>query len=372
MKKTIKCGIAAAIVVVVVFVAFQGCGSREDLYYNPDKILVDERNDYTDSIILKDVNELYNEVKGLYSIDNYLILVQDNKDSIFQVLDINSGTCLASFGKVGHAHNEFQSSPWKVYCVRDEKGEPMLCIQDIKCTKVVDIKKSVDEGNCVISKIIKEKKDYLFDYTYYFAENKWFNYKTVSYEDARDLVYIKPMFYMNNETDNGWDLFPQIINPTVTSLVECAYAMNLFVSPNGRYVVGIQNYIDNVTVFDISKKRSIGIINPDSYTLQDLESEFNENNIKEKLIWYNTSGCATDNYFMVIKDGDFYRNVAHEDSEDGTSVINWYDWTGEKQSSYVLNKKLSYIAYDEKTSILYAISNANKLYYYRLSVQKKP
>ena len=82
----------------------------------------------------------------------------------------------------------------------------------------------------------------------------------------------------------------------------------------------------------------------------------------EKLIWYNTSGCATDNCFMVIKDGDFYRNVAHEDSEDGTSVINCYDWNGEKRFSYVVNKKLNYIAYNDKTGVLYAISNSDILY----------
>ena len=138
--------------------------------------------------------------------------------------------------------------------------------------------------------------------------------------------------------------------------------MMVYVSPNGKHAVGIQNLIDMVTIFDIEHNRSIGIVNPASYTLNDLESDFNENNIKEKLIWYNTSGCATDNCFMVIKDGDFYRNVAHEDSEDGTSVINCYDWNGEKRFSYVVNKKLNYIAYNDKTGVLYAISNSDILY----------
>ena len=300
--------------------------SHGDSYYSPDEILVDERVECVDSIILENVKELSSVVVGLYSIDHYLILVQNNRDSVLQVIDMNNNSFVTSFGKVGRARNEFQNIPQRVYCIKDEKGKPMLCIQENTCTKLVDIEKSVETSECVMSKVIKEKKDYLFDYTYHFAGNKCFNYKTVSYEDARDEVYIEPKFYME-DSDEKWEIL-----------------------------------IDMVTIFDIEHNRSIGIVNPASYTLNDLESDFNENNIKEKLIWYNTSGCATDNCFMVIKDGDFYRNVAHEDSEDGTSVINCYDWNGEKRFSYVVNKKLNYIAYNDKTGVLYAISNSDILY----------
>ena len=301
--------------------------------------------------------------RGLTCIDNYLILTQENRDSVFQVIDMNNGAFIASFGKVGHARNEFSSIPLRVYCTRNEKGEPMLCIQQNLCTKIVDIKKSIETNNCVISKIIKEeKKDLLFDYTFHFAENKWFNYKTVSYEDARDKEYIKPMFYMNDDTDNEWDIFPQIITPTYSSLVDCAYAMNVLVSPNGKFAVGIHNFIDIVTIFDIDNHKSFGIVNPNSYTLKDMENEFNEDNFDDKVMWYNTSGWASDNSFMVIKAGVLYQNVAEDEDEEGTCTIKWYDWNGEKQASFIANKKLNYIAYNEKTDVLYAISYANKLY----------
>ena len=335
--------------------------SHGDSYYSPDEILVDERVECEDSIILENVKELSSVVVGLYSIDHYLILVQNNRDSVLQVIDMNNNSFVTSFSKVGRARNEFQNIPQRVYCIKDEKGKPMLCIQENTCTKLVDIEKSVETSECVMSKVIKEKKDYLFDYTYHFAGNKCFNYKTVSYEDARDEIYNAPMFYMD-DPEERWDVFPQVITPSLSNVVDCAYAMKVLVSPNGKTAVGIHHLIDLVTILDIEHNKSIGIVNSASYTLNDLESDFNENNIKEKLIWYNTSGCATDNCFMVIKDGDFYRNVAHEDSEDGTSVINCYDWNGEKRFSYVVNKKLNYIAYNDKTGVLYAISNSDILY----------
>ncbi len=349
--------------------AFFSC-NHGDTYYNPDERCIEKRTRYTDSIILQNANELPCAVVGLYSINNFLILVQNNRDSVFRVIDMSNGSFLASFGKIGRARNEFQSVPQKVYCIRDKKGTPMLCVQENACTKIVDIKKSICVNNCVISDIIKEKKDYLFDYTYHLGEKECFNYKTVSYEDARDEVYIEPMFYMDN-SEKKWEIFPQIITPVFSNIVDCAYAMTVYVSPNGKYAVGIQHMIDMVTIFDIVGNKSIGIINPDSYTLEYLEKEVNEKNIRDKLIWYNTSGCVTDNGFIVLKDGDFYKNVAHEEGEEGSSVINYYNWNGEKLFSYLLNKKINYIAYNENQGIVYAISNADKLYSCKLKRNEK-
>lgn len=345
----------------ILCLSFFSC-NHEDAYYNPDVVEIEKKGGNIDTITLQYIQDLPSRSEGISCIDNYLILTQENRDSVFQVVDINSGSIIANFGKVGHTRNEFSSTPQKVYCVRNEKGEPMLCIQDNLCTKVVDIKKSIETNNCVISKIIKENKFFLFDYTFHLAENKWFNYRTVSYEDARDKEYIKPMFYMNDDTDNEWDIFPQIITPTYSTLVDYAYAMKVLVSPNGKYAVGIHNFIDIVTIFDIDNHKSIGIVNPNSYTLRDMESDFNKDNFNEKLIWYNTSGCVTDQFFIVIKDGDLYNDIAYDDSEDGLSVINCYDWSGTPKASYVVNKKLEYIAYSEETGSLYAISYANKLY----------
>ena len=358
--------ISYTIGICILCLSFFSCNSG-DTYYNPDIVNVDKNSEHKDTIRLHYIRALSSMPEGLSCIDNYFILTQENKDSIFQVIDMTNGASVASFGKVGHARNEFSGIPLRVYCTRNEKGEPMLCIQQNLCTKIVDIKKSIETNNCVVSKIIKEKKDYLFDHTYHFAEEKWFNYKTVSYEDARDNVYIKPMFYMNNDTNNEWNIFPQIITSTYSNVVDCAYAMNVLVSPNGKHAVGTHNFIDIVTIFDIDNHKSIGIVNPNSYTLKDMENDFNEDNIKDKLMWYNASGWATNNSFMVIKHGVSYHSVANDENEEGTCTINWYDWNGEKKASFIANKKLDYIAYNEKTGILYAISYANKLYSYKLT-----
>lgn len=70
--------------------------------------------------------------------------------------------------------------------------------------------------------------------------------------------------------------------------------------------------------------------------------------------------------YCVLKDGDLYENVALNENEEGYSVVSRYDWSGNKLTSYVLDKKLIYIAYNKNTDILYAISAADRLYSFKL------
>jgi len=338
----------------------------EKAYYKPDIIINENGIERVDSIALHHVRDIHNMVYGLYSIDEYLILVQNNRDTLFQVYDTRNDSLIAHFGKIGHAHNEFQRVPVKAYCISNENNLPMLCIQEEACTKLIDVKASIETNKCVIAETLKDDKNFAFYYTFHIGNKKCFNYKTVSYEDARDHIYIKPAFYMNNDSDKGWDIFPQIINPTYSSVVEYAYLMKVLTSPNGKYVVGINQLIDFVTIFDLPKNKTIGIINSDSYTFENMETVFNENNIGEKVICFNISGCATDNSFFVLKDGDLYENIAQNENEEGYTIISRYEWSGNKRSSYVLDKKLIYIAYNENTGILYAISAADKLYSFKL------
>lgn len=352
-------------IATVLCLMFYSC-NQKDSHYSTDYKIIEKSNVYADSIVLQDLEHVSSVVEELCCIDNFLILIQHNRDSIFQIIDSKNDSIIVSFGKIGHARNEFLNIPQKVYCIRNKDGQPLLCIQEEKCTKIVDIKKSIDTNVCTIADIIKEQKEYFFYSTYHFNKNKHFNYKTVSYEDARDGIYIKPTFCLNDDFEKKWDVFPNIITPSFSNIIDCAYAMKMLVSPNGEYAVGIQHFVDNVTIFDFHRNKTTGIINPNSYTLQNMELDFSENNMPDKLIWYNTSGCASDNCFMVIKDGRLYKNVAYDDNEDGSSIINKYGWDGQQQSSIVLNKKARHIAYCEMTDKLYVIGNTNILYFCKL------
>ena len=149
-------------------------------------------------------------------------------------------------------------------------------------------------------------------------------------------------------------------------MVDAAYSNVVWIKPDGSKAISVPNFIDIVNIFDLSKKKVLGIVNPDSYTYNFIDQEGSESTIKEHLRYFNTSACVTDNCFIILKDGNLYKDILGETDEDRCSYIYIYDWNGKLQKSYVLDKNLLHIAYNEKNKQLYAISIAHKLYRYNL------
>lgn len=335
-------------------------------FYNPDSIISERYEIPTDTIYNDNITGLSARVRFLNCIDNYLIITQINKDSIFQVMDIKNGSIISNFGCKGHARNEF-IYPRTIYCRKDKNGLPLLFVLDGICTKIIDIEKSIETNKCILKDIIKEDVDIYFNHTFHVGDNAKFIYKQVSYEDARDAVYIPPLYYLvTGDTKFEWNIHPNIINPEWSNMVDAAYSNVVWIKPDGSKAISVPNFIDIVNIFDLSKKKVLGIVNPDSYTYNFIDHEGSESTIKEHLRYFNTSACVTDNCFIILKDGNLYKDILGETDEDRCSYIYIYDWNGKLQKSYVLDKNLLHIAYNEKNKQLYAISIAHKLYRYNL------
>ena len=83
-----------------------------------------------------------------------------------------------------------------------------------------------------------------------------FVYKRVSYKDARDAVYIAPQYYMmNGKTKFEWNIYPNIIAPEWTNMVDAAYSSDIWIKPNGSKAISVSNFIDIVNIFDFSTKK---------------------------------------------------------------------------------------------------------------------
>lgn len=341
---------------------------RTSEFYNPDETICERHEMPTDTIYSDKGSEIFSHIREITSIDNYLIIVQDNKDTIFRVINIEKDSVIAGFGCKGNARNEFAATPWTVYCIKDKNGSPQLFTWDGIGTKIIDIEKSIEANKCIIKDFIKENEDKYFYTTFHVGNNTKFIYKSVSYEDARDAVYIPPLYYMTTgDTKFEWNIYPKIINPEWSNMVDAAYSNEIWIKPDGSKAISVANFIDIVNIFDFSKKEVVGIVNPDCYTYDFIEQEGSESTIKEHLRYFNTSACVTDNCFIILKDGALYKDVIGEKDEDRCSSIHIYDWNGKLQKSYVVDKNLLHIAYYEKGKRLYATSIANKLYRYTLN-----
>lgn len=353
-------------VLFTICIVLCACG-HSDEFYNPDTVINSQKRIRTDSIYGYDKKEMLSKIEALSSIDKYLIISQQSKDTVFQILNMENDSIIANFGHIGHARNEFQRYPKTIYCERDRNGLPLLFVLDGVCTKVIDLEESITSNSCILRNIIKENKDSYFYYTYHVGNESCFVYKKVSYKDARDAVYTEPQYYMmTGKNKYEWNIHPNIIHPDWSNMVDAAYSNMIRIKPDGSKAISVSNFIDILTIFDLSTKKTLGIVNPESYTYAFLEQEGGENNIKKHLRWFNTSVCVSDNCFIVLKDGNLYQDVLKEDTEDRCSSINKYDWNGLLTASFILDKNLLNIAFYEKADILYAVSLENNLYKYTL------
>lgn len=328
-------------------------------FYNPDIIKYKETRTDIDTIILHDSIDLCTSIRNILCIDEFLIIVQENNQEFFKILNTSNDSVLATFGQVGHAGNEFITIPHFVYCTRDEEGNPLLCIQEKQQTKVLDLEKSVKENNAIVKNIIKEEKDCFFYQIFHLNGNREFIYKTVTYNDPRDGIFSPPKYFFHEgNKEKEWNIYPNIIKPQFKNGAIDSYYSKTSISPNGKHIVDMNCFIDLLTVFDLETKQSTGIMNPESYTFEYLEKEITEENVEQKIKFYNTFACATDKRFFVIEDGDYY----FKDKRKQESVISEYNWKGVREKVYKLNKRFTNIAFCEKNQKLYLIEEYEYLY----------
>ena len=340
-----------------VSLAFFSCGSRTQ-YYSPDVVAIKETTETIDSLSFNKQITMGAMIQDIQCIDNILIITQENRDTIFVVIDTKSDSIIARFGRIGHARNEFTKIPDVVYCIRAEDGSPKLCVSEDACTKVIDLQKSIDAQKCVISEIIKEKSKNMFYQTYHIGKKKEFIYKEVSYDDPRDGIFYPPEFSFKYSDIKKWNIFPQIIRPSFANFAPDNYYNCIAVSPNGAHAVSVNLFVDIVTIFDFEKLQAIGVVNPNSYTLEYIEKQITESNVRDIIRLYNFSACATDKCYIIIEDGRTLKEKENKDIEENENLgtmICGYNWDGKLQFACRADKCISEIAYCEMNHKLYAV-----------------
>ena len=350
--------------IVVLCTALCSCNlSRK--YYNPDVQRDKDLRVCCDTLQLNQVQSESADVYKLLCIDNYLVMAQMDRKGLFRVLDISTNEELAVFGQLGHARNEVGAYPffdWQIYCIRDDKGQPMLFVQDGVCTKVIDLRKSVAAKKCVVTRVIREKKSH-FHGTYYLPCQKQFVYKRVSYDDPRDNIFFPPEFSFMDGEEKKWDIYPDIVEPKdFPQSADADYDHTMIVSPDGQYIASINIFIDITTIFDLSKKQSLGVVNPNSYTYEFLENEITQSNAHDKIRTYNITACATDKCFIVLESGKTLKEIDDDEKNERENrglKLCGYDWEGNCLFAYCIDKNISNIAYDDVNHKLYAIDKIN-------------
>lgn len=355
------------ILMAITLLLLNACKQGE-IFFNPDSVAKMKDKNGNDTLRYSGMREIFSNVSNINCIDDYLIIAQYNKDTIFQILDMRTDSIVAKFGSKGHARNEFKSTPYIVYGRRDENGSPLLLVLNNWQTKIIDLKKSIDAQKCIVTDVIKEKEWEYFHRIYHLDNNRDFVYQTVTYDDPRDGVRFPPKFYLTGKEEYEWNIYPEIVTPEFPNAIDIAYSNTVKPKPDGTKVLSVANFIDAYILFDLKSKKATGFVNPNCYTFSYINDNGTEKNIRKNIRSYNKALCATDNHFLVLKRGEIYDKIVNDSSDKGYSTVNIYNWDGKLEKSYVLCKRMLGIAYHEKSKVLYALGKGSKLYKYNLNL----
>ena len=311
------------------------------------------------------------EIRNILCTEKYLIVVQNDNDTIFRIIDVKCDSIVANFGQIGHASNEFSQVPFFYYISNDEEGNELLCVQEIDRTKVIDIEKTILEGKCIIKKTILEKESPTTHSCYYFGKNEKIVNKTITSPDVRELTREKPIYtyYNGQKEEKKWEIYPELVKTDNPNLLNLFYTDRFFVKNDGTKALSMMKFIDYFTIFDLKSLKTLGIINRQSYDFDWLNNEITSENLTKKLIIYNLSAYVNNENIILLKDYRLYKEMFESTDDAYYSHISIFNWDGEFRYSYIMDRSLWDIAYIKSVNTLYGVSlNLDKIYKYKLKL----
>lgn len=359
----------AFIICAGIMAIFVSCVNKQHKYYSPNKLLEYVVKNPIDTISGTCISNYYGlNAMGLDCCDSLLVIMENPSAShVFTILNMNNDSIVAQFGNIGHAKNEFISTPNNCYFEKNTSNDICMCFSDdgIK-TKVVNLSKSIIRDNCVLEDILDQKyKSYEF---FKISQDKYFVRQGVIYEDARDNIFFPPKFVIiEKQKLKEIDLYPMLINSSDYPVLMMTYGSTTKMAPNKEKVVEALAYIDIINIIDIKNATVIGLKEKKCYGFSDLEEHKSPKDFEEFVKICNAGLCLSNKYVFVIRDGRKYKEWHRAETNKNRKLIA-FDWQGNQLFSLCLAERIDFMAYNEKTCQMYGLSyDDGILYKYDLS-----
>lgn len=336
---------------------------RKTEYYKPDELRQVEYGAVSDTLTESTILEESGAINGLYYMEPYLILTNQNTESIIQLMDTRSDSIVSSFGHIGHARNEFLFAP-KIYNASDGR----IYVEDGQNTKVINLYKTLDEGRCVMEKTSGDNPPTSLDGVYMIENGKNLVYHAPSCIDARDGKWTPPFFELDDEDGNTikqWHIYPDIPETAYDAAKLSLYYNQIYVSPDRTKVLEMLRFNDIINLFDLRSMRCIGVQGDENETFGKM-IEVTAKRFAETLTIFNVAACVSDTGIILLRDGRKAGDVSVTPDDNGSSSVAVLDWDGNLLGEYAVPRRLQCIAYDEKSHALYGLGVENGLYRYTL------
>ncbi len=342
-------------------------------YYNPDRLLVLEDVNISDTLVGEKLIPQFGIASKLYYSDSYLIGLTAQSSRFFEICRPESDTCITSFGEYGRTKNDFINAPYELY-IKENSGSHELYLADENAhlTKVIDLEKSYFYGKAVVTKTIR-RPNQLSGFEYhliYRNEKDWAYYKELSYKDARDNLYYSPNYAIRKQgEDTEFDIYPSVIPIKDYEVMSMAYAGEFEVSPDLTKCVLVHRFIDIIDIFDIDKEKVIGVMGKDSYGFDLFSSISDVSVLMNRVKAFNINASVTNNYIFQLKSNLSISEILKIEEGDNipySSIVVVSNWEGKILHKFIIDNTLRAIAYDEDNKVLYGVDDDGILFKYSI------
>ena len=348
-----------------------------DNYFVADNVLTIENPYCGDSLKGSSTSLTFLEPQQMLSFDNILIVLTNQNGHFINIIDCASDSVISSFGEIGHAKNEFIDFPQCMYRKTNPLTEEhLLYIPDNsnQITRVVNIEKSVKEGVCHVDSVIKHDVEIKGESAVYClndANKLW--YFNVTYEDPRDNIFYPPRLIEKDKVKSyECHPFPRTIFTSSFNIMRVAYESKCSISPDMDNFIIMMRFIDNLFMYNVKTKKTIGITTIDTYDFTFFNKKNDINEIAEQLHIYNVDVSTTNSSVFILKTKSLYSNLISKEEKgvyDFPSYLHVYNWEGLLKYSYQLDVGIISICYNETYGYIYALSAYGHIIKYNLPNQ---
>lgn len=345
---------------------FVSCNTKSR--YNPDVLKEYEVGHIDDTILGTPlVTHLFIEPMGIEVMDDYLVVIENSKsDRIFSVYGIKEDSILARFGQIGNAKNEFSWAPTTCYFGR-ENGDLMMIVPDLQLTaKVVNLSKSIRENNSIVSRLLKH--GLMTERYYWISDDNSVTSQFITSDDPRDHVYFPPKFILKekNETREV-SFYPSTISCPNYDIVSLLYNSEMRISPQKDKIVEGLLYMNMINILDVEKSATIGVIEKQTFSLEDAEKHQNDIQwLNEHINICTRSLSVSENYIMVLQDRRKMVEIVTEEVNANRLVL-IFNHEGDYLKSFCIKDKVDNIAFSERYKMLFGIRQDGTVLKYDLS-----
>ena len=336
----------------VLFVLFFAIISCKRSYYSPREIIANTEAPTID-LSFEEMNISCSGLLNLLAVDSVVVAFSSDKESMIQVFDY-SGNQIARLSPAGRAKNEYLKIEyaWRNTIIN---GDRYLYLQDIIKNEYSlynlsgSIRKGVNDNPTVL-----KKKEMFVDNVFFRKDGSYFSYKSLSYDDPRDMVFYPPEYTLvyPDGKKRKYDIIPNVMYFSHEEIFPARFFRSMVrMSDDGDKVVSVANYEDRITFINLVTNECFGLRCKDFVDITKY-SDASMETLSHMCCEGVDQVVVSDDYVFVLYDN---RTVyeAEELEIPKKSTIRVYNWNGVYLAELKTNAALFDISidFDNKTII---------------------